>query len=82
VWLLAAALVLALAGLAIESRRAGRLAADLAVSEVRADAAEARVRAYDGYLSAVRERADELRLAVDRLTGALDRDPADGRPRE
>jgi hypothetical protein len=81
-WLLAAALVLALAGLAVESRRAGRLAADLAASEARADAAEARVRAYDGYLQAVRDRASELRRAVDGLAGVLDRDPADGRPRE
>ena len=82
VWLLAAALVLALVGLGMESRRAGQLAADLAVTQARAESAEARVRAYDGYLSAVRERAGELRRAVDGLAGVLDRDPADGAPRE
>ena len=82
VWLLAAALLLALLGLGMESRRAGRLAAELAVTQERAEAAEARVRAYDGYLTAVRERASELQRAVAGLAGVLDRDPADGAPRE
>jgi hypothetical protein len=82
VWLLAAALLLALLGLGMESRRAGRLAAELAVTQERAEAAEARVRAYDGYLAAVRERATELQRAVAGLAGVLDRDPADGAPRE
>jgi uncharacterized protein HemX len=82
VWLLAAALLLALIGLGMESRRAGRLAADLAVTQARAESAEARVRAYDGYLAAVRERATELQRTVAGLAGVLDRDPADGAPRE
>jgi heme exporter protein D len=82
VWLLAALFVLALAGLAAESLRAGRLARELAASEARAEAAEARIRAYDGYLSAVRARAGALRQAVDGLEGVLAADPADGPPRE
>jgi uncharacterized protein HemX len=82
VWLLAAAFALALAGLAVESRRAGRLAQELAASEARAAAAEARITAYDGYLGAVRERAGTLRQAVDGLEGVLASDPADGAPRE
>jgi uncharacterized protein HemX len=82
VWLLAAALLLALLGLGMESRRAGRLAAELAATQARAEAAESRIRAYDGYLAAVRERATELQRAVGGLTGVLDRDPADGAPRE
>ena len=82
VWLLAAALLLALLGLGMESRRAGRLAAELAATQQRAEAAEARLRAYDGYLAAVRERASELQRAVAGLAGVLERDPQDGAPRE
>jgi hypothetical protein len=82
VWLLGALLVLSLLGFAMEARRAGRLAQELAASQARADAAEARLTAYDAYLAAVRERAGALRQAVDGLAGALAADPADGRPRE
>jgi hypothetical protein len=85
--MLAAALALAVGALAVESRRASRLAETLAGTEARlaeAEAglqrAEARLAAYDGYLTAVRARADGLRAELEALLGALAADPAEGPP--
>jgi hypothetical protein len=82
VWLLAAALVLAAIGFALEARRAGLLADRLAAAEARLEAAESRLGRYDAYLNAVRSRAGALRERVDALLGALGADPDEGAPKE
>jgi len=87
VWVLAAALALALGALAVEARRAGQLSERLVATEarlvdtqIRLDNAEARLAAYDGYLAAVRSRASSLRLELEGLAGLLATDPAEGAP--
>jgi hypothetical protein len=82
VFALAAGLVLAAAGFAVEARRAGLLAERLAATEAQLRAAESRLARYDAYLNAVRSRAGALRDRVDALLGALAADPAEGAPEE